>query len=357
MDTVAEFKISKRKLKGLLQDAEKSAAVIHLVYVSDKDPGIERVKRGKNFVYIKNGEKVTDKKELSRIKQLVIPPAWEKVWICSLTNGHLQATGIDAKGRKQYLYHRAWSDFRNQTKFYQLLAFGKKLPSIREQLEKDLAKPGLPLIKLLAAVVMIMQQTSIRVGNSMYEKLYGSFGLTTLKDKHVKVNGNSVKFCFKGKKGVYHEVDLKSARLARIIKQCKDIPGKELFQYYDVEGEKRSLDSGMVNEYIRNICCDNFTTKDFRTWTGTVYTIEALKELGCCETDAEAKKKIMQALDIGAKRLGNTRTVCKKYYVHPVILEMFTNKQLDALFQNEKDKNFEKLSEAENILMKILESE
>jgi len=326
MDTVAEFKISKRKLKGLLQDAEKSAAVIHLVYVSDKDPGIERVKRGKNFVYIKNGEKVTDKKELSRIKQLVIPPAWEKVWICSLTNGHLQATGIDAKGRKQYLYHRAWSDFRNQTKFYQLLAFGKKLPSIREQLEKDLAKPGLPLIKLLAAVVMIMQQTSIRVGNSMYEKLYGSFGLTTLKDKHVKVNGNSVKFCFKGKKGVYHEVDLKSARLARIIKQCKDIPGKELFQYYDVEGEKRSLDSGMVNEYIRNICCDNFTTKDFRTWTGTVYTIEALKELGCCETDAEAKKKIMQALDIVAKRLGNTRTVCKKYYVHPVILEMFTNK-------------------------------
>ena len=357
MDTVAEFKISKRKLKGLLQDAEKSAAVIHLVYVSDKDPGIERVKRGKNFVYIKNGEKVTDKKELSRIKQLVIPPAWEKVWICSLTNGHLQATGIDAKGRKQYLYHRAWSDFRNQTKFYQLLAFGKKLPSIREQLEKDLAKPGLPLEKLLAAVVMIMQQTSIRVGNSMYEKLYGSFGLTTLKDKHVKVNGNSVKFCFKGKKGVYHEVDLKSARLARIIKQCKDIPGKELFQYYDVEGEKRSLDSGMVNEYIRNICCDNFTTKDFRTWTGTVYTIEALKELGCCETDAEAKKKIMQALDIVAKRLGNTRTVCKKYYVHPVILEMFTNKQLDALFQNEKDENFEKLSEAENILMKILESE
>ena len=357
MDTVAEFKISKRKLKGLLQDAEKSAAVIHLVYVSDKDPGIERVKRGKNFVYIKNGEKVTDKKELSRIKQLVIPPAWEKVWICSLTNGHLQATGIDAEGRKQYLYHRAGSDFRNQTKFYQLLAFGKKLPSIREQLEKDLAKPGLPLIKLLAAVVMIMQQTSIRVGNSMYEKLYGSFGLTTLKDKHVKVNGNSVKFCFKGKKGVYHEVDLKSARLARIIKQCKDIPGKELFQYYDVEGEKRSLDSGMVNEYIRNICCDNFTTKDFRTWTGTVYTIEALKELGCCETDAEAKKKIMQALDIVAKRLGNTRTVCKKYYVHPVILEMFTNKQLDALFQNEKDKNFEKLSEAENILMKILESE
>ena len=161
MDTVAELKISKRKLKGLLQDAEKSAAVIHLVYVSDKDPGIERVKRGKNFVYIKNGEKVTDKKELSRIKQLVIPPAWEKVWICSLTNGHLQATGIDAKGRKQYLYHRAWSDFRNQTKFYQLLAFGKKLPSIREQLEKDLAKPGLPLIKLLAAVVMISSPPEI----------------------------------------------------------------------------------------------------------------------------------------------------------------------------------------------------
>jgi DNA topoisomerase I len=356
MENVVEFKVSKRKLKGLLQNAEKSAEIINLVYVSDKDPGISRMKRGKNFIYIKNGKKITDKNELLRIKKLVIPPAWENVWICSLPNGHLQATGIDTKKRKQYLYHRAWSAFRNQTKFFQLIAFGKKLPSIREQLEKDLARPGLPLEKVLAAVVMIMQQTSIRVGNSMYEKLYGSFGLTTMKDKHVKVNGSSVKFCFKGKKGIYHEIDLKSARLARIIKQCKDIPGKELFQYYDEQGERRSIDSGMVNEYIKNICCDTFTTKDFRTWTGTVYAIEALKELGCCETETEAKKKVLDALDIVAKRLGNTRTVCKKYYVHPVILDLFVNKQLERFLHSGESKNGERLSEAENILLKILDA-
>jgi len=356
MESIVEFKVSKRKLKGLLQNAEKSAEIINLVYVSDKDPGIGRVKHGKNFIYTKNGKKFTDKNELLRIKKLAIPPAWENVWICSLPNGHLQATGIDTKTRKQYLYHRAWSAFRNQTKFFQLIAFGKKLPSIREQLEKDLARTGLPLEKVLAAVVMIMQQTSIRVGNSMYEKLYGSFGLTTMKDKHVKVNGSSVKFSFKGKKGIYHEIDLKSVRLARIIKQCKDIPGKELFQYYDEQGERRSIDSGMVNEYIKNICCDTFTTKDFRTWTGTVYAIEALKELGCCETEAEAKKKILDALDIVARRLGNTRTVCKKYYVHPVILDMFVNKQLERYLQPGESKNGERLSDAENILLKILDA-
>jgi DNA topoisomerase-1 len=356
MDGLTDFKVSKRKLKGLLQNAKKSAQVINLVYVSDKDPGIQRVRRGRNFIYKKNGGKVVDSKELPRIKQLAIPPAWEDVWICSLPNGHLQATGIDTKKRKQYLYHPAWSAFRNQTKFYQLLAFGKKLPSIREQLEKDLSKPGLPLEKVLAAVVTIMQQTSIRIGNSMYEKLYGSFGLTTLKDNHVKVNGNSVKFCFKGKKGIYHEIDLRSARLARIIKQCKDIPGKELFQYYDEQGEKRSIDSGMVNEYIKSICCDTFTTKDFRTWTGTVYAIEALKELGCCETETESKKKVMEAMDIVAKRLGNTRTVCRKYYVHPVILEMFVNKKLERFLNAGENKNGEKLSQPEDILLKILEA-
>jgi len=355
METITDFKVSKRKLKGLLQNAEKSAGVINLIYVSDKDPGIERVKREKTVIYIKNGKRVTDKKDLLRIKQLVIPPAWENVWICSLPNGHLQATGIDTKKRKQYRYHSLWSRFRNQTKFYQLLAFGKKLPAIREQLEKDLAKPGLPLEKVLAAIVMIMQQTNIRVGNNIYEKLYGSFGLTTLKDKHVRVNGNTVKFCFKGKKGIFHEIDLKSSKLARVIKQCKDIPGKELFQYYDAGGEKKPIDSGMVNEYIKNICCDNFTTKDFRTWTGTVYAIEAFKELGGCETETEAKKKIVQVLDIVAKRLGNTRAVCKKYYVHPSILDMYVSKQLENFFQSKENNKEEKFSEAENILIKILE--
>jgi len=356
MKTISDFKVSKRKLKGLLQDGEKSAEIINLVYVSDKDPGIERVKRGKSFIYTKGGKTITDKNELSRIKSLVIPPAWENVWICALPNGHLQVTGFDVKKRKQYRYHPLWCEFRNQTKFYQLLAFGKKLPGIREQLEKDLAKPGLPLEKVLAAVVRIMLETNIRVGNNEYEKLYGSFGLTTLKDNHVKINGSSVKFSFKGKKGVYHEIDLRSARLARIVKQCRDIPGKELFQYYDDNGEKKSIDSGMVNEYLKNVCCDNFTTKDFRTWTGSVYAVEALKELGCCDEETEIKKNIVQVLDIVAKRLGNTRAVCKKYYVHPGILDMYANKELQRFFQEKKNGADQKFSEAESILMKMLEA-
>lgn len=354
MKTLTDFKVPKRKLKGLLQDTGKSAEVINLIYVSDKEPGIERVKRGRNFIYIKNGKKVTDKNEILRIRKLVIPPAWENVWICSLPDGHLQATGVDAKKRKQYKYHSLWSEFRNQTKFYQLLSFGKKLPLIREQLAKDLSKPGLPLEKVLAAIVMIMQETNIRVGNDIYEKLYGSFGLTTLKDKHVKINGNTVKFSFKGKKGIYHEVDLKSAKLAKIVKQCRDIPGKELFQYYDENGERKTIDSGMVNAYIKSICCENFTAKDFRTWTGSVQAIEVFRELGCCEDEAEAKKKIVQALDIVAKRLGNTRAVCKKYYVHPAIQEMYVNRQLEKFFQI-KEANSNQFSEAELILLKILD--
>lgn len=355
MDILSDFNVPKRKLKGLLQNAAKSAEVINLVYVSDKDPGIERARNGKDFIYLKNNKKVKSKEDLLRIKKLVIPPAWEKVWICPWPNGHLQATGMDTKNRKQYRYHTSWNEFRNQTKFYQLFSFGKKLPTIRARLEKDLARPGMPLEKLLAAVVMILQETNIRIGNSTYEKLYGSFGLTTLKDKHVKINGNSLKFCFKGKKGVYHEIDLKSRRLARIVKQCRDIPGRELFQYYDDNGEKRSIDSGMVNDYIKTICCDEFTTKDFRTWMGTVYAIEAFEQLGASETETEKKEKVVKALDMVAGRLGNTRTVCKKYYVHPVITELYGNGTLGNFLKQIKKKDSEiNFSESENALMKIL---
>ncbi|HEY1869909.1 MAG TPA: DNA topoisomerase IB [Chitinophagaceae bacterium] len=355
MKTLNDFKVPKRKLEGLMQDAEKSAEIIHLVYVSDNNEGIKRIKKGKNFIYLKKEKRVVNEKELLRIKKLVIPPAWENVWICSLSNGHLQATGIDTKKRKQYRYHHLWNEFRNQTKFYRLLAFGKRLPVIREQLEKDLAKPGLPLEKVLAAVVMIMQQTNIRVGSIAYERLYGSFGLTTLKDKHVTINGSTVKFSFKGKKGIYHEIDLKSRRLARIVKQCRDIPGKELFQYYDEKGERKAIDSGMVNEYLKNICGDDFTTKDFRTWMGSVYAIEEFKELGCCDTEAEAKEKIVWVLDKVADRLGNTRAVCKKYYVHPILPVLYSDKSLEKFFELNQEMIEKKFSEAENILINILE--
>lgn len=351
-----QIKVPKRKLRALLKDGAKSAEIISLEYVSDQQPGITRVKRGKGFVYLKNNKTLKDKNEIRRIRNLVIPPAWQNVWICSSPNGHLQATGYDSKNRKQYLYHSLWSEFRNQTKYFGLLEFGKKLHSIREQLEKDLAKPGLCLEKILAAIVIIMQHTNIRVGNNEYEKLYGSFGLTTLKDKHVTINGSNVKFSFKGKKGVYHEIDMKSRKLANIVKQCRDIPGKELFQYYDENGERRSIDSGMVNEYIKNIAGENFTTKDFRTWTGTVNAISVLREIGCSETETEAKKKIAEALDLVAKKMGNTRSVCKKYYVHPKVFELYCNKELEKYCEKTASQNGNKLSEDECILLKILES-
>jgi DNA topoisomerase I len=351
-----KIKIPKRKLKDLLQDGVKSAEIINLIYVSDKDRGITRVKKGKGFIYLKDDKIINDKNEIARIRSLVIPPAWQQVWICALPNGHLQATGYDTKNRKQYLYHPLWSRFRNQTKYLGLLEFGKKLPSIREQLEKDLAKPGLPLEKILSAIVNIMQHTNIRVGNNEYEKLYGSFGLTTLKDKHVTINGSHVKFSFKGKKGIYHEVDLKSRKLANIIRQCRDIPGKELFQYYDENGERRSIDSGMVNDYIKRISGENFTTKDFRTWTGTANAISVLREIGFCETESESKKKIVEALDIVAKRLGNTRSVCKKYYVHPRIFDLYCSKELEKYCEKKTEQADSKLSEDECILLKILAS-
>ena len=239
--------------------------------------------------------------------------------------------------------------------------FGKVLPSIRLQLEKDLSLPGLPLEKVLAAIVSLMERTSIRIGNNFYEKLYGSFGLTTLKDKHVSFSGTQMKFSFKGKKGVMHDISIKNNKLSKIVKQCRDIPGKELFQYFDENGEKNSIDSGMVNEYIKTISDgSDFTAKDFRTWAGTVQAFLALQSVGCCDTATETKKRIVEALDTVSTHLGNTRTVCKKYYVHPVILSLYENKELDKytaeLDKIEKDDNKTGLTTEEKVVMKILET-
>ena len=296
-----------------------------LKYVSNTDPGIRRVKKGDGFAYVMDEKPVKDTETLQRIKSLVLPPAWENVWICASPDGHLQATGIDAKGRKQYKYHSLWNALRNQTKFYNMLDFGKALPSIRQQLQKDISLPGLSQRKILATIVLLMEYTSIRIGNNLYEKLYGSFGLTTFKNKHVDINGTLVKFSFKGKKGVYHDITIRSRKLAKIVKQCKELPGKELFQYCNENGECHAIDSGMVNSYIKEISAGNFSAKDFRTWAGTLHAFEAFKELGVAETETEAKKNVVIALDTVAKHLGNTRTVCKKYYVHPLIIEHYVN--------------------------------
>ena len=352
-------KLSPKKISALLNDPEKSARAIHLMYVHDKQPGISRVKQGKSFCYYLGKKKLQDKKTLERIKNLVIPPAWTEVWICSKDNGHLQATGFDALKRKQYRYHNRWNSFRNQTKFFRLYAFGKTIPAIRKQLKKDLAKPGLPVEKVLAAVIYLMEQTSIRVGNSAYEKLYGSFGLTTLKDKHTTIRGENIQFIFKGKKGVAHNISLKRKKLAKIIKQCRDIPGKVLFQYYDQDGNHRAIDSGMVNDYLKSITGQDFTTKDFRTWIGTVKAISAFKELEATATKAAIKQNMIAVLDSVAAHLGNTRTVCKKYYVHPVIIELYECNKLHDHFQRAIKSTIKKLSltNDEKLLMSILGKE
>ncbi len=345
-----------------MKDPVASAKAVHLIYTSDAETaGIIRKKRGKKFSYYKDGEKIKDKDEISRINKLVLPPAWENVWICALDNGHLQATGIDAKKRKQYRYHPLWNALRNHTKFYRMLQFGYALPQIRLHIEQDLALRNLEKRKVLALIVSLMQRTNIRIGNSAYEKLYGSFGLTTLKDKHVKVKGQKLSFSFKGKKGVMHDIDLKSSRLSRLVQKCKDIPGKELFQYYDDDGNRHCIDSGMVNEYIKEISGEDFTAKDFRTWSGTVNALIAFKEIGYAETHTEYKKKVKEALDIVASNLGNTVAVCKKYYVHPLVINLYENntikKYLDELEVIEKNDGKADLTQEEKLVLKILESE
>ncbi len=353
-------KISKTKISKIINDPAKTARAVNLVYVNDAVPGILRKKSGKSFSYYVSDKKLVDKEELARIRKLVLPPAWENVWICALHNGHLQATGQDARKRKQYRYHPSWNELRNHTKFYRMLQFGKALPAIRLRLEKDLALPGLPLHKILATVVSLMERTNIRIGNNVYEKLYGSFGLTTLKDQHVQVTGTSLKFTFKGKKGVHHSISIRNKKLANIVQRSKDIPGKELFQYYNNDGERHSIDSGMVNEYIKEISGADFTAKDFRTWAGTVNAFLAFREMGAAENATHLKKNIVDALDKVAEQLGNTRTVCKKYYVHPLIISLYESnaiqkyfKQLDEIMEED---NHADLTQDEKVIMKILES-
>ncbi|KQK24727.1 DNA topoisomerase I [Chryseobacterium aquaticum] len=350
------------KIVKIMKDPVASAKAVNLIYTSDAETaGIIRKKKGKKFSYYKDGEKIKDKVEITRINSLVIPPAWENVWICALDNGHLQATGFDALKRKQYRYHSLWSALRNHTKFYRMLQFGYALPGIRLQLEKDLALRNFEKRKILALVVSLMQRTNIRIGNSIYEKLYGSFGLTTLKGKHVKIQGQKINFSFKGKKGVMHNVDLKSKRLSKLITKCKEIPGKELFQYYDDEGNLHCIDSGMVNDYIKEISGDDFTAKDFRTWSGTVNALIAFKEIGYAENNAQYKKKVKEALNIVASHLGNTGTVCRKYYVHPLVINLYENnsikKYLDALEVIEENDGKADLTHEEKLVLKILENE
>ena len=354
------IQLSHKEFLKIDKDYGKAAKAADLVYVSDKEPGISRVKKGKGFVYLFDNKPLETEKEIERINKLAIPPAWTNVWICHNENGHIQATGFDLRHRKQYRYHPLWNTLRNETKFHHLYEFGKLLPSLRLKLEEDLAKKELSEEKVIATVISIMERTYIRIGNNDYEKIYGSYGLTTLKDKHVTIEGSTVKFSFKGKKGIYHDIALRHPKLARTIKACRDIPGKELFQYYDAAGNRKSVDSGAVNRYIKEATGGDFSAKDFRTWAGTLHTLRALKAMGQAESDADCKKNIVAALDEVSKKLGNTRTVCKKYYVHPGLIKLYEEKSLDKYLKEldtiEKEDDLTGLTSEERVLMKILQA-
>ncbi len=296
-----------------------------LRYVSDELPGIRRVANGKHFAYFDpHGKPIADEGELQRIRSLAVPPAYTDVWICPIPNGHIQATGRDARGRKQYRYHSKWREVRDETKYHRMLDFAAALPRIRARVTADLARRGLPREKVMAAVVQLLETTTIRVGNDEYARDNDSYGLTTMLSRHAKVQGDTVRFSFKGKSGVKHAVSLRDRRLARIVRACQDLPGQELFAYVDEDGVTRDVSSAEVNEYIREISGGDFTAKDFRTWVGTVQCGLILAASEPAETQAERKRQLVEAIKQVAERLGNTPAVCKKSYIHPEILEAYT---------------------------------
>lgn len=322
-----------------LKDPVVSAHVVGLRHVSDEKPGIRRETRGKGFRYLDPAGKVLhDPETLGRINSLAIPPAWTDVWICPDPNGHLMATGRDDRGRKQFRYHPRWREIRDETKYARMITFARVLPIIRRRVKKDLALKGLPRNKVLATVVRLLEVSLIRVGNDEYARENNSFGLTTMRNKHVDVKGSTLRFHFRGKSGKCHDVDIHDARLAKIVEHCQDLPGQELFQFVDDDGERRDVRSEDVNEYIREISGQDFTAKDFRTWAGTVLAAMALQEFKKFDTRAQAKKNIVAAIESVAEKLGNTPAVCRKCYIHPHVLDSYLDGTLVETFKRRAEK-------------------
>jgi len=305
------------------------ASAAGLRYVSDETPGITRQRSGTAFRYRHpDGRVVRERRTLARIRAIAIPPAWTEVWICSRDDGHVQATGRDARRRKQYRYHPRWREVRDETKFGRMAAFARALPRIRRRAREDLARPGLPREKALAAVVHLLERTRIRVGNAEYARENDSFGLTTLRGHQVRVRGQRLDFRFRGKSGVLHEVALSDPRLAALVRRMQDLPGEELFQYIDEHGETRRVESADVNAYLQSIAGEAFTSKDFRTWAGTLLAARALRALGPCATPAEGRRNVNRAIEAVAAELRNTKAVCRKCYVHPAVIEAYLEGRL-----------------------------
>lgn len=325
-------------------DSPESAKAAGLVYVNPDQPGIRRHGTPKHFHYtLPNGRSLTDKDELARIKRLAIPPAWKDVWICPKRNGHLQATGYDVRGRKQYRYHPHWRQVRDETKYNRMIDFARNLPTIRKRIEKDLKLPGLPREKVLATVIKILETGLIRVGNEEYAKSNKSFGLTTMQDRHVAVKGATIRFQFRGKSGKHHQVDIEDRRLAKIVANCQAIPGQELFQYIGDDGKNRDITSSDVNDYLREIAKSDFTAKDFRTWGGTVLAAMALQEFEKFDTKAQAKKNLLRAIEAVAQRLGNTPAICRKCYIHPFIIDSYLDGTMIGVFKKRAEQQLSKV--------------
>jgi DNA topoisomerase-1 len=321
VDTRAELDKERR-----FRAAARSAG---LRYVSDAERGLARRRHGNSFTYLRpSGEVLRSRAMLNRIRSLAIPPAWKDVWICPASDGHLQATGRDARGRKQYRYHPQWREAQDRNKYDRVIAFAKALPKIRRAVARDLRKRGLPREKVLAATVRLLETTLIRVGNDEYARDNRSFGLTTMHDDHVALRGAKIRFDFRGKHGVEHEIDLEDKGLAAIIHACRDLPGQELFQYLDETGQVRDVGSADVNDYLRAISGEDFTAKDFRTWAGTALAARALQEFRDFDSKAAAKRNITKAIERVAERLGNTQAICRKSYVHPAVIDAYIDRSL-----------------------------
>jgi len=326
-------------------DPVESASAAGLRYVSDESPGIRRRRAGRSFTYLDaEGRPLRDPQALGRIRSLAIPPAWTDVWICPSPLGHLQATGRDQKGRKQYRYHRRWREVRDETKFSRMIAFARALPRIRGAVERRLKQPGLSREKVLALVVRLLELTLIRVGNEEYTKQNGSFGLTTLRDRHVEVRGGKAAFRFRGKAGKAHRIELSDRRLAQLIKRCQDLPGQELFQYEDEKGQPHAISSEDVNEYLRQVSGQDFTAKDFRTWAATVLAAWMLQELEPFRSARQAKQNVVRAVERVAERLGNTPAVCRKCYVHPAVIESYLEGSLVATLRQKVEREMRDLA-------------
>ncbi|HYT30642.1 MAG TPA: DNA topoisomerase IB [Actinomycetota bacterium] len=347
------------KLREDLDDPAQASREAGLRYVHDGMSGIRRMRSGRGFRYLDpQGRPIRDGAQLERVEALVIPPAWTDVWVCPSPRGHLQVTGRDARGRKQYRYHPEWRRIRDERKYDRMLAFATALPEIRRRTAADLERTGLPREKVLAAVVRLLETTLIRVGNDEYARENGSYGLTTLRDRHVGLDGGTVMFDFQGKGGKRHQVEVDDPRLAGILKRCRDLPGYELFQYVDEDGERRSIDSEDVNDYLREISGQGFTAKDFRTWAGTVIAAWALAEVGAFDSEAHAKRNIAAAVKRVAGHLGNTPAISRSSYIHPAVFDAYLDGSVLRRIRRRADERLgdrpEDLTAAETAVLALL---